>query len=342
MQRVFPAIRRAWLVVVAGAVLVSGAGRLRAEETLPPDRDGEVRYEPAANESIVAEIFRLPAGTFPFHQTFVDSRSPKYELSLVTFPSPVETPHPNNNTVHTEYFRPRSEGKHAGVIVLHILGGDFELSRMFCKQLALSNVAALFLKLPYYGEREQPGVDIQMISTDPYQTAEGMRQGILDIRRAGGWLRGQPEVDPEELGIMGISLGGITSALAGTAEPRFKKMFLMLAGGDLGQIGWESDGLPELAEARQRWLAQGKTKEELLEVLRPFDPVQYGQNVRDRKILMLNASHDEVVPPACTVSLWKAFGEPEIQWVDAGHYTAMRFIPGALQRTAKFFQPDEN
>lgn len=327
-----------WVAVLGICGWVTAALGVTVE--LPANRTGEVRYEPAPDESQVAEIFRLPAGTFSFEQKFVDSRSTKYELSLVTFPSPVETPHANNNTVHTEYFRPLAPGKHPGVIVLHILGGDFELSRMFCKQLALSNVCALFLKLPYYGEREQPGVDVQMISPDPYQTAAGMRQGILDIRRAGGWLRAQDEVDPDRMGIMGISLGGITSALAGTAEPRFGKMFLMLAGGDLGQIGWESDGLPELAEARERWLAAGKTKEELLAVLRPYDPVQYGANVRGRKILMLNASHDEVVPPACSVALWKAFGEPEIEWVDAGHYTAMRFIPGALAKAAKFFRED--
>ena len=62
----------------------------------------------------------------------------------MTFPSPVVTPHANNNTVHCEYFRPLAAGKHPGVIVLHILGGDFDLARLFCRSLAHRGTAALF------------------------------------------------------------------------------------------------------------------------------------------------------------------------------------------------------
>ena len=71
------------------------------------------------------------------------------------------------------------------------------------------------------------------------------------------------------------------------------------------------------------------------------DPVTYAQPVAGRKILMLNASHDEVVPPACTKSLWRAFGEPEIIWWDAGHYSAVRYLPGGMMRVVEFFQSDE-
>ena len=39
------------------------------------------------------------------------------------------------------------------MIVLHILGADFALSRYFAARLADRGVAALFVKLPYYGER---------------------------------------------------------------------------------------------------------------------------------------------------------------------------------------------
>ncbi len=308
---------------------------------LPAPRSGEVRYQAADQEAIVPEIFRLPPATFAFEQQFIKGPQPdKMECSLVRFPSPLVTPHPNNNTVHCEYFRPLADGRHPGVIVLHILGGDFDLSRAFCRQMAMKNVAALFLIMPYYGPREQPGTDIEMISPDPYQTVRGMRQAVLDIRRAGGWLSAQPEVDPEQLGIMGISLGGITSALAGAVEPRFKKMYLMLAGGDIGRVMLASEALPELVEARKKWLEAGHTDQELVDILRPVDPAQYGQNVRGRQVMMLNAKNDEIVPPACTEALWESFGKPEIMWVNAGHYSAMRFIPGALSKAVTFFQAE--
>ena len=259
------------------------------------------------------------------------------DISLVTFPSPVETAHPENNTVHTEYFRPLAPGKHPAVIVLHILGGDFELSRLFCRQLAQNGVAALFLKLPYYGERRPANSEMRMISEDPQTTVANMRQGILDIRRAAAWLCGQDEIDENQLGIFGISLGGITSALASTAEPRFQKICLMLAGGDMAKIAWES---PEVKDVRERWAARGGSKEEFYQILKQIDPVTYGDRVRGRKILMLNASNDEVIPKVCTESLWHAFGEPEIVWFDAGHYSAIRYIFDALGRVAKFFQSE--
>ena len=90
---------------------------------------------------------------------------------------------------------------------------------------------------------------------------------------------------------------------------------------------------------RRAWTAQGKTKESLFEVLKSVDPVTYARPVKGRKVLMLNASHDEVIPRACTEALWRAFDEPEIIWWDAGHYSAMRYIFEGMARTVRFFHP---
>ena len=154
-----------------------------------------------------------------------------------------------------------------------------------------------------------------MINRRSEGNGRNMRQGILDIRRGAAWLAGQEEIDADQLGVFGISLGGITSALASTAEPRFQKICLMLAGGDMAKIAWES---PEVKEVRERWPSRGGSKEEFYDIIKQIDPVTYGDRVRGRKILMLNASHDEVIPKVCTESLWHAFGEPEIVWLDAG------------------------
>lgn len=304
---------------------------------LPAPRSGEVAFEPAENEGDLAEMFQMQADRFAFEETWQTTYSQSMQISLVTFPSLVVTEHASNNTVHCEYFRPLSEGKHPAVVVLHILGGDFELSRTFSRYLADRGVAALFVKMPYYGERSVPGVRKRMVSEDPRETVAGMRQAVLDIRRGAAWLSAQEEVDAKQLGIFGISLGGITASLAAGAEPRFVKVCPMLAGGDIGQVSWNRR---ELAPLRQRWIDQGGTKESFLELLASVDPVTHAHHVQGRKILMLNAANDEVIPKECTESLWHAFGEPEIVWYDAGHYTAIRFIFDGMERVARFFQPD--
>ena len=109
-------------------------------------------------------------------------------------PSPVASPDPENNTVHAEYFRPEAAGRRPAVVVLHILGADFALSRYVAARLADRGVAALFVKLPYYGERRQPNSPARMVSTDPEETARGMTQAVKDIRYAAAWLTAQDEV----------------------------------------------------------------------------------------------------------------------------------------------------
>jgi len=300
-------------------------------------RTGQVVYRPAEKEEMVPAHLRLAEHTFPFEQQPTELTTRDLQVSMLTFPSPVKTPHEANNTVHCEYFRPTNgpARRMPGVIVLHILGGDFPLARTFCYQLASKGTAALFLKMPYYGPRRVADHPARMISPDPHATVAGMKQAVLDIRRAAAWLAAQDEIDPEQLGIMGISLGGIVSALAAEAEPRFQKVGLLLAGGDVTKILWES---PKTAPIREKWLAQGGTVEGLQDLLRPIDPVTYAANLKGRKVLMLNAAKDEVIPRACTESLWKAAGEPPIEWWPAGHFSAALYIFDALDRVGRFFE----
>ena len=107
------------------------------------------------------------------------------------FPSPIVTPDEANNTVHGEYFRPKGGGKRPAVVVLHILGADFALSRYYAARLADRGVAALFLKLPYYGERRQGERPSGSSRLDVARSTLAMRQGVCDIRRAFG-LAGEP------------------------------------------------------------------------------------------------------------------------------------------------------
>ena len=295
---------------------------------------GSVTFEPAADEAKIAERFRLQAGSFDWQAVPLGADSPTVEVWNVTFPSPVVTPFPANNTVHCEYFQPRRAGKRPAVIVLHILGGDFPLSRLFCNRLAQQGVAALFVKMPYYGPRRGEGISRRMISVNPDETVEGMTQAVLDIRRATAWLAARDEVDADQIGIFGISLGGITGALAATAEPRIQNVCLLLAGGDLKSLDFDS---PELRKVRGELPKNLGDPATLVKKLAVIDPVTYATGARGKRILMLNADRDEVIPRVCTEALYKAFGEPEIVWYSGTHYSVIRHLFGALDRVANFF-----
>jgi dienelactone hydrolase len=305
-----------------------GAGDARFEER------GSVCFVPTSEEAKLPAAFRLEAHEFAWQAQRMETELAEFTVWNVTFPSPVETPVAANNTVHCEYYQTSQPGRRPAVIVLHILGGDFPLSRLFCNALAQRGISALFVKMPYYGPRRDPDSPRRMVSPDARATVAGMTQAVLDIRRATAWLASRPENDPEQLGIFGISLGGIMSCLAAANEPRLGSACLLLAGGDVSQVAWDS---LELRGMQEKLLARGSSREEFIETIRTVDPVTYAAAARGKRILMLNASADEVIPRACTESLWKALGQPKIEWYNGGHYGVIRHIFSALHRVPEFF-----
>src|SRR4029077_2449214 len=148
-----------------------------------PER-GEVAFRPGPEESSVPDRFRLEPAVFSYELAPILS-TPTYTVSRLRFPSPVTTPEPENNVVHAEHFAPIGAGpRRPAVIVLHILGADFPLSRYMAARLADRGVAALFVKLPYYGERRPAsgGRNSQrFLSADIPRTVTAMRQGICDV-----------------------------------------------------------------------------------------------------------------------------------------------------------------
>ena len=299
---------------------------------------GEATFRPTSVEGGVPELFRLPAATFRYELEPIRD-TPGYAVAKLRFPSPIETPDPSNNTVHCEYFRPKGPGRHPAVVVLHILGADFALSRYYAARLADRGVAALFLKLPYYGERRPEGGPQRFLSNDVERSTLAMRQGVCDVRRAAAWLAGRPEVDPEKLGATGISLGGITSALASAIDPTLNRGVFLLAGGKLDEILWTMDE-PDAHRSRQRWIDSGRSRADLRAITTPLDPLTYADRLVGKKILMMAGNVDEVVPPSSARALWLASGRPPIRWFDCGHYSAAGYLMPAIREAVEFLATD--
>jgi poly(3-hydroxybutyrate) depolymerase len=301
---------------------------------------GEITFRPGPLEAGVPERFRLEPAVFSYELTAVLSTR-KYAVSTLRFPSPVETADAENNVVHAEYFAPKGLGRKCpGVIVLHILGADFPLSRYMAARLADRGIAALFVKLPYYGERRPPNRPLttrRFLSTDVERTVTAMRQGVCDVRRAAVWLAARPEIDAGRLGVTGVSLGGIVSALAAAVDPAIKQGAFLLAGGDVSSILW---GMPEGVAFRAAWVEAGRTRADLKALTDPFDPLTYAGGLSGKRLLMIAGKVDEVVPPSSTLLLWEAAGRPPLRWFDCGHYSAVGYLLPGIRQTVDFFAGD--
>src|SRR5881398_17809 len=129
---------RGW-PTIALASLLAASSPARGDET------GTFKFTPIADQSNVPERYRLSERTAEYQLHLkLDPPGSTVEIHHLTFPSPVTTPHAENNTVHADYYRPKGTGPFPGVIVLDITAGDQSLSRGIATFLAQNQVAGLF------------------------------------------------------------------------------------------------------------------------------------------------------------------------------------------------------
>lgn len=269
-----------------------------------------------------------------------------YSVVRLTYPSPVETRLPQNNTIPAEYYLPRGvspDSPRPAVICLHILDGNLELVRICCSSLASRGVPAVLFLLPYYGERGD-GSGHRGLLSNMELLAEAVRQSVADVRRTVDVLQSRPEIDSQRIGVCGISLGALIAASAFAEEPRLHRAALILGGGDLAEIIAQANETRRLREAMAQLSAEDQARAR--QAVTEADPLRNAAQARSRAekglVLMINAAQDEVIPPRCTRKLAEAYGMADrIRWLEGlGHYTALAALPGILREVNEFFAGD--
>jgi dienelactone hydrolase len=323
---------------LAALVLLLSASPLVAGEKTRSIEQGTVTFTPLGDQKNVPESYRLQAHRFDYELV------PMRELPIagvevleLRYPSPVETPCKENNTVWAEYYRPRKAGPMPAVIVLDITGGDQTVSRVIARHLAQNGVAALFVQMAYYGPRRPPGSPLRLLSPDLEHSFAAIRQTVLDMRRATAWLESRPEIDKKRLGIMGTSLGSFVATLTAEMEPKLGRLTVLLGGADFADGYWDH---PQAVKYRKIFEALGGKKEMVREFIAPVDPITCVKNLKDCKVLIIAAKNDEIVPPRMAETLWRETGKQRIIWVNAGHYTAAIYLVQGLKNVVEHFQAE--
>ena len=264
----------------------------------------------------------------------------QFHLYRVTFPSPVSTPWPENNSVPAEFYVPKDASASAKVpttVVLDIMDGSAILPRIMARAAAQQGVAAIYLPMPYYNVRRPPNDEHKAaLREDPRRAADGLRQAVMDVRRARAILVTREEVDAQQIGITGISLGGIMSALAAGVDGEFARVAPILAGGDVAAITFHAH---ESRKIKKAMTDAGMDQAAAAEALATVEPLHFASRIPPDHCLMVNASDDEVIPRATTIALNNALGRPQQVWITAGHYTALTYFP-LMQKTVLDFLRD--
>ncbi len=260
--------------------------------------------------------------------------APRYDLRHsgvtvydLTFPSPVKSDIAENNTVYGQYFVPKERGKFPAAIVLDIMQGNQLIARGEAMWLAQNGVAALVVVLPHYNERRAPNSKIKLVSADIVRTFDGIRQGVLDCRCAAAWLAARPEVDADNLGMVGTSLGSFLTALTSANEPRIKNVCLLLGGGGLVDAYYDHPKAKPVTE----WIDRFGGKRLVKNLIAPVDPITYAAQLKGKNLLMIAAKDDEIVPAKAATQLWEATGKQRIVWLDSGHVTSALYTMSMMR-----------
>jgi 1-acyl-sn-glycerol-3-phosphate acyltransferase len=147
--------------------------------------------------------------------------------ATITWPSPINTNFPANNTARADLF-PCARGWRAPtVLMFHALMSASHIGyRRYAARFNELGWNACFVHLPYHYSRVPRGYwnGELAITADLIRNAEGLRQGVIEARQLMATLR---ERGCEEFGLLGTSYGGWIGALVAMVERDFRFVALM-------------------------------------------------------------------------------------------------------------------
>jgi dienelactone hydrolase len=241
--------------------------------------------------------------------------------------------HARNRTAHARLFL-APEPRPLVVLVHGYLGGTWALEeRAFpVKWLVRRGLDVAIVLLPFHAlrAREDGRALPPFPGSDPRFTNEGFRQAVGDIRALIAWMRSR---GASEVGLMGMSLGGYTTALLATveAELSFAVPIVPLASiadfaRDQGRLGKGTDG-----EAEHHAL------DAATRVVSPFArPSRIQRPDGVNRVLVVAGLGDRITPLAHAEGLSRHFGAPLVGF--AGGHLLQFGRGGAFREVGHFLE----
>ncbi len=257
----------------------------------------------------------------------VTKQTEHYDILRVEFPSALNVY--GSEDIRVDYYTSKDAGRHPTVLLLPISGGiDFAV-RSFARQFTSEGIHCAI-------------VHNRKVRLEQTQSAEEVeayfRQTVIDEQQVLDYLVSRPEVDPNRLGCLGLSLGGIKASLLAAVDERLQCVVLGLVGGSIADITMSSDegrlkkyihSLEDLGVSRHYMHAELSEKVQT-------DPLRLAPYVDARKTLLFLAVFDRVVPAWTGRQLREALGGPQTVYLPAGHYTSYLCLPCAQWESLQF------
>lgn len=151
----------------------------------------------------------------------------------------------------------KARGRRPAVIVVHGTGGKKEDELAFLSKLAAAKIIGVAIDARYHGDRvpeasRETAYDEAIMEAwrAPAETQEHplYYDTVWDVWRVVDYLQKRPDVDKNKIGLIGFSMGGIVSWLAGAADERIKVTVPVIG---VQSFRWSLDN--------DQWQARAKT-----------------------------------------------------------------------------------
>ena len=237
--------------------------------------------------------------------------------SSLTWRSPIETEFPRNNVARADFF-PCGRGKAAPtVFMLHALMSATHIGyRRWAARFNELGWNACFVHLPYHYSRVPPGHwnGELAITADLIRNAEGLRQGVIEVRQLIGALR---DHGYGEFGILGTSYGGWIGALLAMVERDLRFVALMCPIVNVEHAIWQNPGTAFM----RRELRRAKIAPKL--VARHFhlsSPLHNEPACDPARVLFVSGDFDLIARPADIDAIQQKWRGSELLRVPQGHF----------------------
>lgn len=202
------------------------------------------------------------------------------------------------------------------LVLLPHLEGTGRLARYVARRFSRSGYQVFAVLPPARARREEPSPGVLM-----RVLRDRIRTGRLAVRLTADRLQ------PSCIVVLGVSVGALAAVAVSALEQEVDGLIAALGGADLRKIASQSS--EPLLRAMQ--ISREEAPIDLpLEELRRVDPLTWSAKLDPRRVLLLGARWDQVMPQASKVALRRALRNPaEIEY-PSDHFSFAAFLPFAV------------
>ncbi len=240
-----------------------------------------------------------------------------HRLGTISWRSPIETAFPANNIARVDLF-PSPHGWNAPtVLMLHALLSATRIGyRRWAAHFNALGWNACFVHLPYHYSRVPRGYwnGELAITANLIRNAEGLRQGVMELRQLMAALR---QRGGAEFGVLGTSYGGWIGALLALVERDFRFVALMAPIVNVEHAIWENPG----TRLMRHHLRRAKIERELVAQHFHLSSPAHNEPLCDpERILFVAGEYDSIARVSDIEVIHQKWRGSELLRVAQGHF----------------------